>query len=134
MVKGFASLLPTGNKAQLKPELPLTSINEIQASLLTYLQDIPDPRVSRTQKHLLTDILVIAILAVIAGAEGWEDMENGSSVCLMQWTGVIRDGTLIYKGIWRFLSIAFDLKRANQLNSLPDKDLVDLCPLSNHTK
>ncbi|MDB9506084.1 hypothetical protein PN502_03030, partial [Microcystis aeruginosa CS-338/01] len=46
----------------------------------------------------------------------------GSSVCLMQWTGVIRDGTLIYKGIWRFLSIAFDLKRANQLNSLPDKD------------
>jgi hypothetical protein len=32
--------------------------------------------VSRTQKHLLTDILVIAILAVIAGAEGWEDIEN----------------------------------------------------------
>ncbi len=31
---------------------------------------------SRTQKHLLTDILVIAILAVIAGAEGWEDIEN----------------------------------------------------------
>ena len=84
MGKGFAPVLPTGNKAQLKPELPLTSINEIQASLLTYLQDIPDPRVSRTQKHLLTDILVIAILAVvatrslreIAGAQGWEDMEN----------------------------------------------------------
>ncbi|EPF17355.1 transposase family protein [Microcystis aeruginosa] len=76
MGKGFAPVLPTGNKAQLKPELPLTSINEIQASLLTYLQDIPDPRVSRTQKHLLTDILAIAILAVIAGAEGWEDMEN----------------------------------------------------------
>ena len=51
MGKGFAPVLPTGNKAQLKPELPLTSINEIQASLLTYLQDIPDPRVSRTQKH-----------------------------------------------------------------------------------
>jgi predicted transposase YbfD/YdcC len=76
MGKGFAPVLPTGNKAQLKPELPLTSINEIQASLLTYLQDIPDPRVSRTQKHLLTDILVIAVLAVIAGAKGWEDMEN----------------------------------------------------------
>ncbi|NCR05247.1 MAG: hypothetical protein GPI94_15365 [Microcystis aeruginosa LG13-03] len=35
----------------------------------------------------------------------------------MQWTGVIR-----------FLSIIFDLERTNQLNSLPDKDLVDLCP------
>ena len=76
MGKGFAPVLPTRNKAQLKPELPLTSINEIQASLLTYLQDIPDPRVSRTQKHLLTDILVIAILAVIAGAQGWEDNED----------------------------------------------------------
>ncbi|MHC5719255.1 MAG: ISAs1 family transposase, partial [Nostoc sp.] len=26
--------------------------------------------------HLLTDILIIAILSVIAGAKGWEDMEN----------------------------------------------------------
>ena len=45
----------------------------------------------------------------------------------MQWTGVIRDGTLIEKDIRRFLSIVFDLERANQLNLLPDKDLVDLC-------
>ena len=46
----------------------------------------------------------------------------------MQWTGVIRDVTLIEKGIYRFLSIIFDLERTNQLNLLPDKDLVDLCP------
>jgi hypothetical protein len=46
----------------------------------------------------------------------------------MQWTGVIRDGTLIEKDIGRFLSIVFELERANQLNLLPDKDLVDLCP------
>ena len=45
----------------------------------------------------------------------------------MQWTGVIRDRTLIEKDIGRFLSIVFDLERANQLNLLPDKDLVDLC-------
>ena len=76
MGKGFAPVLPRENKAQLKPELPLTSINEIQASLLTYLQDIPDSIVSRNQKHLLTDILVIAILAVIAGAEGWEEADK----------------------------------------------------------
>jgi len=36
----------------------------------------------------------------------------GSSVCVMQW----------------ILSIVFDLERTNQLNLLPDKDLVDLCP------
>ncbi|TRT70062.1 MAG: hypothetical protein EWV83_24455 [Microcystis sp. M_OC_Ca_00000000_S217Cul] len=46
----------------------------------------------------------------------------------MQWTGVIRDVTLIYKDIWRFLLIVFDLERTNQLSLLPDKDLVDLCP------
>jgi hypothetical protein len=40
---------------------------------------------------------------------------------------IIRDETLIKKNIWRFLSIVFDLERTNQLNLLPDKDLVDLC-------
>ena len=55
-------------------------------------------------------------------------LKSGSSVCVMQWTGVIRDGTLMYKGIWRFLSIVFYLERTNQLSLLPDKDLVNLCP------
>ena len=41
---------------------------------------------------------------------------------------IIRNETLIEKDIWRFLSIVFDLERTNQLNLLPDKDLVDLCP------
>ncbi|WP_287672947.1 MULTISPECIES: hypothetical protein, partial [unclassified Microcystis] len=40
---------------------------------------------------------------------------------------IIRNETLIEKDIWRFLSIVFDLERTNQLNLLPDKDLVDLC-------
>ena len=38
----------------------------------------------RTQKHLLKDILAIAILAVIAGAQGWEDMEN-LGIAKQQW-------------------------------------------------
>jgi len=32
--------------------------------------------VDRTKQHLLKDILVITILATIAGAQGWEDIEN----------------------------------------------------------
>ncbi len=35
---------------------------------------LPDPRVERTKLHPLLDILVIAVCAVIAGAEGWEDI------------------------------------------------------------
>ncbi|TRT71605.1 MAG: hypothetical protein EWV91_20545 [Microcystis aeruginosa Ma_QC_Ca_00000000_S207] len=42
---------------------------------------------------------------------------------------IIRNETLIEKDIWRFLSIVFNLERANQLSLLPDKDLADFCPL-----
>ncbi len=38
--------------------------------------EVEDPRVERTRVHLLTDILIIAILSVIAGGKGWEDMET----------------------------------------------------------
>src|SRR5437879_236397 len=40
-----------------------------------YFGAVPDPRIDRTKQHLLLDILVIALCAVICGAEGWEDME-----------------------------------------------------------
>jgi len=41
-----------------------------------YFDGLPDPRVERTRKHLLTDILVISVLAVICGAESWEDITD----------------------------------------------------------
>lgn len=37
---------------------------------------LEDPRVDRTKKHLLLDIIAIAICSVIAGAESWEEMED----------------------------------------------------------
>ena len=43
-------------------------------ALTECLADLPDPRVERTRLHALTDILVIAICAVLCGAEGWDDM------------------------------------------------------------
>ena len=54
----------------------VAEIAAIQQSLVQQFEDIEDPRVERTKKHLLRDILVIAILAIIAGAQGWEDIEN----------------------------------------------------------
>jgi hypothetical protein len=41
-------------------------------SAARYFADLPDPRVDRTKKHALTDILVIALAATIAGAESFE--------------------------------------------------------------
>lgn len=46
------------------------------ASLVERFDEIADPRMQRTRAHSLTDILALAVLAVIAGAEGWEDIEE----------------------------------------------------------
>jgi hypothetical protein len=34
---------------------------------------VEDPRVDRTKPHDLQDILVLSVLAVLCGADGWED-------------------------------------------------------------
>jgi DDE_Tnp_1-associated len=78
MSAGFETKSSTSkkrNRHQGKPR-QVASIEAIQQSLVENFGDIKDPRVERTKKHQLTDILVIAILAVIAGAQGWEDIEN----------------------------------------------------------
>jgi predicted transposase YbfD/YdcC len=38
--------------------------------------DLTDPRIDRTKLHELINILVIAICAIIAGADNWEDVEE----------------------------------------------------------
>jgi predicted transposase YbfD/YdcC len=45
-------------------------------ALVDAFADLPDPRVDRTKKHLLSDILVIAVCAVIAGADSFEEVER----------------------------------------------------------
>ena len=86
MAKGFGSQLKTSaiSYSQTVKTPQFNSINAIQDNLLSYIEDIQDPRVPRTQKHLFKDVLVIAILAVIAGAKGWEDMEN-YGIAKQQW-------------------------------------------------
>jgi predicted transposase YbfD/YdcC len=37
---------------------------------------LTDPRVERTREHKLLDIVILAICAVICGAEGWTDIEE----------------------------------------------------------
>ena len=43
-------------------------------SLVASLAAVEDPRVDRTKAHDLQDILVLAVLAVLCGADGWEDI------------------------------------------------------------
>ena len=45
-------------------------------SLVVSFQNLPDPRVEGRCDHQLIDIIVIAVCAVIAGAETWVDVES----------------------------------------------------------
>jgi hypothetical protein len=76
MEKGFASVVSTKKSEPGQNGSQPIWVQDLQASFSTYFDDLPDPRVERTKQHLLKDILVITILAVIAGADGWEDIEN----------------------------------------------------------
>lgn len=47
---------------------------QISGELIEHFGDMPDPRIDRTKRHKLVDIIVIAICAVICGADDWVDV------------------------------------------------------------
>ena len=49
---------------------------EPKGKLSDHFSEIEDPRIERTKRHKLIDILTIAILAVICGADSWVGMES----------------------------------------------------------
>ena len=40
--------------------------------IISYFEEISDPRIDRSKKHDLLDIIMISLCAVLAGADGWE--------------------------------------------------------------
>jgi len=73
MEKGFDRVV---NEPKSSPKPDRSQPISMQHLLRLQLILIPDPRVDRTKQHLLKDILVITILAAIAGFHVWEDIEN----------------------------------------------------------
>jgi predicted transposase YbfD/YdcC len=47
-----------------------------ELTLAYHFADLTDPRIDRTRLHDLLDIIAIAICAVVAGAESWDDIED----------------------------------------------------------
>lgn len=48
----------------------------LESSLIQHFANLEDPRIERRKQHLLVEIIVIAILAVISGADGWVAIET----------------------------------------------------------
>src|SRR4030095_4353316 len=60
----------------LLPTAPLwKGARPMHASIVTHFHTLEDPRIERTKKHSLLDILVIALCTLLTGGEGFQDME-----------------------------------------------------------
>jgi len=44
-------------------------------TLVEHFSAIADPRIDRAKRHVLIDVIVVAIIGTICGADGWEDIE-----------------------------------------------------------
>ena len=57
---------------------PIASPSSTPASpsIFDHFAGIPDPRINRTRRHELVDILVIAICTLLCGGEGFNDLED----------------------------------------------------------
>ncbi len=47
-----------------------------ELSIAHHFADLTDPRIDRSRLHELLDIIAIAICAVVAGADSWDDIED----------------------------------------------------------
>ena len=54
----------------------MTASANTPVSLLHHFADLDDPRTDHTKLHGLLDIIALTLCAVVAGAEGWTDVES----------------------------------------------------------
>lgn len=67
----------------MQTHLNTTSVTKTQlVSLITILEEVPDPRVRATVDHELPDILTIALCTILCGGDSFYDMEEFGRVRL----------------------------------------------------
>ena len=71
MAKGFTSTLTSQQKT-----IGVSNPTDLlKVSFLNHFETLTAPRIERSKEHLLIDIVAIAILTVISGADGWGAIE-----------------------------------------------------------
>ena len=81
--------LPTAQKCQLPPVKPLVKaiktacqikhssiVLKTKPIVLDIFSKIKDPRINRRKRHILSEIIVLAICAVVAGSDDWVGVEE----------------------------------------------------------
>ena len=72
-------MISCGHRSSIEKARDMSSREEkkeITASVLEYLARVPDPRIERTRDHPLVNVLAIALLAVLCGADSFTAMEE----------------------------------------------------------
>ena len=59
-------------------------VEAIGAPMVEYFQSLDDPRIDRTKRHNLLDVVTIAICGTICGADNWVDIELFGN-CKEEW-------------------------------------------------
>ena len=59
-------------------------------SPLSYFSELRDPRVERTREHLLEEILLMALAAMLSGAGSWNEIEGYCKAKLSWLKGFLR--------------------------------------------
>lgn len=53
----------------------MTQKHTHSAAIAEYFSSVSDPRIDRTKRHKLIDMIIVAICAIICGAKSWDDIE-----------------------------------------------------------
>jgi hypothetical protein len=76
MASGFGSPSQAQDRSlQGKRLQPAVDAEQVEQQWLRQFAELEDPRGRKGREHAFLSIVLIAILATIGGAEGWEDME-----------------------------------------------------------
>ena len=49
--------------------------NHIAITITSFIDDIPDPRLDRSRLHSLSDIILLTLVGLLAGADNWVHIE-----------------------------------------------------------
>lgn len=77
MAKGFGEASISLKKSSKSSSLiPALDCKQVQKQLASHFEELTDPRGSQGVLHPFISIVMIALLATIGGAKGWEDIET----------------------------------------------------------
>jgi hypothetical protein len=89
MAQGFAPA-PILAQKSIPNKAAAAEAQSIQSRWLWYFESLDDPRGGQGQRHPFLSIVIIAILATIGGAKGWEDIELYAEA-QQEWLGTFLD-------------------------------------------